>query len=64
MSSTYPNRYPGQGGLRVYWHLPKVPTQASGGKEMPYCSILDRLQARPSPITRNMNNNDSLGQNY
>jgi len=42
------NRNPGQGRLRVYSHLPKVSTQASGGKEAPYCSILDRHQARSS----------------
>jgi hypothetical protein len=33
---------------REYFHLPKVTSQTSGGKEVSYISILDWLQAESS----------------
>jgi hypothetical protein len=37
---------PRHGRLRGYYHLPKVNPQVSGGKEAPYVSISDQLQAQ------------------
>ena len=42
------NRIPGAGGSRRISTCPRCSPKASGGKESPYCSILDRLQADSS----------------
>jgi hypothetical protein len=38
---------------REYYHLPKVNSQTSGGKEVSYFSILDWLQAKSSHCPKN-----------
>jgi hypothetical protein len=39
---------------REYYHLPKVNSQTSGGKEVSYFSILDWLQAKSSRCPKNI----------
>lgn len=46
------SRNPGKGGKGEYCHLPKMASQAGGGKEMPYCSIVSspfQKSAHPLP---------------